>query len=58
METTIKQAEEERGKALENAKRLFEECLPLKEEIDVLRIRAGLQTQPDVSDEADRLKPG
>ncbi|CAG5131272.1 unnamed protein product [Candidula unifasciata] len=57
MESTIKQAEEERSKAHENAKRLFDECRPLKEEIDIMRIRAGLDVQSDVSDEAEGLKP-
>ncbi|BFZ24877.1 hypothetical protein BsWGS_27916 [Bradybaena similaris] len=57
METTIKQAEEERSKSHENAKRLFDECRPLKEEIDILRIRAGLDVHSDVSDDAEGLKP-
>ncbi|KAH9518463.1 Zinc finger C4H2 domain-containing protein [Bulinus truncatus] len=57
METTIKQAEEERAKAYENAKRLFEESQPLKEEIDILRMRAGLDILSDVTEEAEKLKP-
>uniref|UniRef100_A0A2C9L8C0 C4H2-type domain-containing protein n=1 Tax=Biomphalaria glabrata TaxID=6526 RepID=A0A2C9L8C0_BIOGL len=56
METTIKQAEEERAKAYENAKRLFEECQPLKEEVDILRMRAGLDIVSDVSEDTDKFK--
>lgn len=57
METTIKQAEEERTKSYETAKRLYEECRPLKEEINVLRMRAGLDIQSDVVEESEKLKP-
>ena len=37
METTIKHSEEERGKALENARSLFEEHKMLKEQVNALR---------------------
>ncbi|GFN85788.1 Zinc finger c4h2 domain-containing protein-like [Plakobranchus ocellatus] len=57
MESTIKQAEEERAKAYENAKRLYEECRPVKEEIDMLRMRAGLDIQHDMPGEAEKVKP-
>lgn len=56
METTIKQAEEERSKAYENAKHLYEDCRPLKEEIDIMRMRAGLDVMPDFAEETERLK--
>ena len=57
MESTIKQAEEERTKAYENAKRLYEECRPVKEELDMLRMRAGLDIQHDLAEDAERFKP-
>ncbi|KAK3798045.1 hypothetical protein RRG08_034606 [Elysia crispata] len=57
MESTIKQAEEERTKAYENAKRLYEECRPVKEELDILRMRAGLDIQHDLAEDAEKLKP-
>ncbi len=48
METTIKQAEEDRAKSLEAARRLYDEYAPLKQHVDVLRASVGL----------DRLEPG
>ena len=57
MEATIKQTEEEKAKAYETAKRLYEECRPLKEEVDVLRMRAGLDLQHDVGEETEKMRP-
>lgn len=57
MESTIKQAEEERNRALENAKQLYDDYRPLKEEVDVLRGRIGLDPLPDVHDEDSKLTP-
>ncbi|XP_013387201.1 zinc finger C4H2 domain-containing protein [Lingula anatina] len=54
METTIKQAEEERNKAFENAKHLYDEYLPLKEEVDAMRAAIGLEK---LGDDGDRLSP-
>ena len=42
METTIKQAEEDRNKSLDAAKRLYEEYQPLKQHVDLLRASVGL----------------
>jgi hypothetical protein len=47
METTIKHAEEERMKALENARHLFEEHQLLKEQINAMRGNIGLDQIPD-----------
>jgi Zinc finger-containing protein len=47
METTIKHAEEERMKALENARHLFEEHQLLKEQINGMRANIGLDQMPD-----------
>ncbi|XP_005090612.1 zinc finger C4H2 domain-containing protein [Aplysia californica] len=57
METTIKQAEEEKVKAYENAKRLYDECRPLKEEVDLLRMRAGLEVQHEMPEETEKMRP-
>lgn len=43
METTIKQAEEERNKALDNARMLFEEQRLLKEQLELLKNSLGLE---------------
>ena len=43
METTIKQAEEERNKALDNARMLFEEQRLLKEQLEILKNSLGLE---------------
>ncbi len=42
METTIKQAEEDRNKSMEAAKHVYEEMQPLKQHVDVLRSSMGL----------------
>ena len=58
METTIKQAEEEKAKAYENAKRLYDEVRPLKEEVDMLRLRAGLDlSHREIEVEPEKLRP-
>lgn len=51
MENIIKQAEEERNKSLESAKRLHEDYIPLKDYIDKLRAEIGLQKLPDLHEE-------
>jgi len=43
MESTIKQTEEERMKALENAKHLYEEQGMLREQLDILRSSIGVE---------------
>ncbi len=55
METTIKQSEEERNKALENAKQIYEDYRPLKDEVDMLRDSLGLERLPDVLGEEEKL---
>lgn len=52
METTIKQAEEERNKSLESAKKLFEEYQPLKDHIDAIRTSVGLDQIPTAEEES------
>jgi len=47
METTIKHAEEERSKALDSARNLYEEMQMLKEEVDAVRSNIGLERLPD-----------
>ena len=55
METTIKQAEEDRNRSLESAKRMYEEYRPLKEDIDRLRNNIGLDRLPDVTEDDPKL---
>ncbi|XP_041352598.1 zinc finger C4H2 domain-containing protein-like [Gigantopelta aegis] len=57
MEATIKQAEEDRNHALEFAKKLYDEYLPMKNDIDSLRSVIGLDKLPELQDEEDKLKP-
>jgi hypothetical protein len=57
MELTIKQAEEERARATESAKKLYEEYRPLKEEVDHMRCRVGLQPLTELQEEDDRMRP-
>lgn len=57
MENVIKQAEEDRNKALENAKRFHEDYMPLKDYIDKLRGDIGLQGIPDLHDDNVILTP-
>jgi len=47
METTTKHAEEERSKAVDSARNLYEEMQMLKEEVDVVRSNIGLERLPD-----------
>jgi len=47
METTIKHADEERSKAVDSARNLYEEMQMLKEEVDVVRCNIGLERLPD-----------
>lgn len=57
METTIKQSEDERNKSLENLKKLYEEFRPLKEEVDSMRAKIGLEKLPSLTDEEEKLTP-
>ena len=57
MEATIKQAEEERGRATESAKKLYDEYRPLKEEVDHMRTRLGLRPLIELQDEDEKLRP-
>ncbi|GAB1599714.1 zinc finger C4H2 domain-containing protein-like [Argonauta hians] len=57
MEATIKQAEDERNKALDSTKRLYEEYTPLKDEVDNLRMSVGLDKLPELQDEEEKLTP-
>lgn len=57
METTIKQAEEERNRSLENAKKMYEEFRPIKEELDHVRTVIGLEKVSDVQDEDEKITP-
>lgn len=57
METTIKQAEEERNRSLESTKKLYEEFHPLKDEVDQMRGIMGLEKLPDLQEEEEKLTP-
>ena len=57
METTIKQAEEERNRCVESVKHLYEDYRPLKEEVDGLRAKNGLDILPELQEEEDKLTP-
>ncbi|CAH1230118.1 zinc finger C4H2 domain-containing protein-like [Branchiostoma lanceolatum] len=57
METTIKQAEVERNRSLEAAKRMYEEVCPLKEHVDQLRASIGLDKLPSLEEEDERITP-
>ena len=57
METTIKQAEEDRNKSLEVAKRLYEEYQPLKQHVDMLRASVGLDRLSEVSEDEPKFTP-
>lgn len=57
IETTIKQAEEDRNRALESAKRLFDEYKPLKEQVNQLRNNIGLEKLEDNEDEDIKVTP-
>ena len=47
MESTIKQSEEERTKALEKARLLFEEQRLLKEQLERLKMSVGVEEEVD-----------
>lgn len=51
METTIKQAEEERTRALQDSKRLLKDYQPMKEQINRLRDVLNLEKLPDNDDD-------
>ena len=55
METTIKQAEEDRNRALETAKRLYDEYRPLQEEVNYLRCSIGLEKVQDISEDDPKM---
>jgi chromosome segregation ATPase len=57
MESTIKQAEEERNRALDSAKHLYDEFKPLKEHVDNLRSNIGLEKLPNLEEEEEKLTP-
>ncbi|KAK3097543.1 hypothetical protein FSP39_010611 [Pinctada imbricata] len=57
METTIKQAEEERNRSLEAAKKMYDELCPLKEEVDHMREKMGLQKLQDQLEEDHKITP-
>lgn len=53
METTIKQADEERNKTLEHAKQIYEEQVMVKDQVDRMRTNFGLDPIPDKMSEGD-----
>ena len=55
METTMKQAEEERNKALESARQLYTEFQPLRGQVDAIRGSLGLDCVPELSEEDNML---
>ncbi|CAH1798178.1 unnamed protein product [Owenia fusiformis] len=55
MEATIKQAEEERNRAADSAKHLYDEYKPLKAHVDKLRENIGLEKTHDIEDEETKL---
>lgn len=57
METTIKQAEEDRNRALDNAKKMYEEFKPLKDDIDHMRNMMGMDKLPNLNEEEEKLTP-
>ena len=57
METTIKQAEEDRNRALEEAKHVYEEYRPMKEQVDSMRIMLGLSHSQDLGVDESKLTP-
>ena len=59
METTMKQAEEERMRNVSNVRQLYDEYRPLKDHVDLLRSTVGLEPLPSVvgPEEANKLAP-
>jgi hypothetical protein len=55
METTVKQAEEDRNKSLEASKHLFQELQPLKHQVDMLRASVGLEKLPDLREAGEKI---
>ncbi len=55
METTIKQAEEERTRALQESKRLLKDYQPMKEQINKLRDMLHLDPLPDNEEDETAL---
>jgi hypothetical protein len=55
METTIKQAEEERTRALQESKRLLKDYQPMKEQINKLRDMLRLDPIPDNEEDETAL---
>ena len=56
LESTIKQAEEERNRAAENTKKLYNEYIPVKQQVDHLRSTVGLDPLPSL-DEEEQFAP-
>ena len=52
METTIKQAEEERSKAIQDSKRLLKDYQPIKEQVNKLRDMLNVERLSIDDDEA------
>jgi hypothetical protein len=57
METTIKQAEEDRNRTLDNAKKMYEEFKPLKDDIDHMRSLMGMEKLPNLNEDEEKLTP-
>ena len=57
METTIKQAEEDRNRALENARQLYNEYIPLKASLDEMRLSIGIEKTPDIAQDNSKITP-
>jgi hypothetical protein len=55
METTIKQAEEERTRALQESKHLLKDYQPMKEQINKLRDMLNLEKLPDNEEDETAL---
>lgn len=55
METTIKQAEEERTRALQESKRLLKDYQPIKEQINKLREMLQLEKLPENEEDETAL---
>lgn len=55
METTIKQSEEERVRALQESKRLIKDYQPIKDQINKLREMLNLDRLAEQDDEETRL---
>jgi len=55
METTIKQAEEERTRALQESKHLLKDYQPMKEQINKLREMLNLEKLPDNEEDETAL---